>query len=91
MSAFTSLFAKFWDLFTSLRVPILNISFASLYLGVFVVTLSIRLLFPLFGIGASGVSNLLSSRDRATRRKMEKEKLDAWRKNHKRLEKSKHD
>ena len=82
MSSVTSLLASFWRLFSSLRVPLLGISFAELYLGAFVVTLSIKILFPLLGIGADSVRNLVSARDRHTQRQMQKEKLNSWRANH---------
>lgn len=54
MSDFTSFFADIWRLFQEVNVPVLNISFADLWIGVFVVSISIVILRPLLGIGGSG-------------------------------------
>lgn len=51
----TTFLAGIWDLFEQTSVPGLNLSFAQLYLGVFVVSVSIMILRPLLGIGASVV------------------------------------
>lgn len=45
------LFASFWNLFANLEVPLLGISFATLYTGAFVVVFSIMILKPILGIG----------------------------------------
>lgn len=51
--------SQVWDLFEEVQVPGLGISFASLWLGSFVVMVSIVILRPLLGIGA-GASRLIS-------------------------------
>lgn len=58
MSEFTTFFADIWRLFSSVPVPGLGISFAQLWIGVFVVAVSISILRPLLGIGASAVKNI---------------------------------
>lgn len=45
--------ASFWNLFTQVQVPGLGIPFSVLYLGVFAVAVSIKLLAPLLGIGGN--------------------------------------
>lgn len=42
-----------WGFFSQIECPFLGISFASLFIGVFVVGFSIRLLRPLLGIGGA--------------------------------------
>lgn len=59
MALFTSFLASVWDLFTNVNVPVLNITFAQLWLGIFVVGVSIMILRPLLGIGAGAVNNIL--------------------------------
>ena len=59
MEAFTTFLAGVWELFTSVTVPGINISFAQMWLGVFVVGLSISILRPLLGIGAGAIKNIL--------------------------------
>lgn len=49
----TSALASFWELFTAVRVPGLGIPFSVLYLGIFAVSLSIKLLLPLLGLGGN--------------------------------------
>lgn len=49
----TEMLASFWRLFTELRVPGLGISFSTLYLGIFAVAVSIKLLAPLLGLGGN--------------------------------------
>lgn len=61
MSEFTTFLADCWRLFEEVNVPILNISFAKLYLGVFVVGVSIMILRPLLGIGGVGFGNNIMS------------------------------
>lgn len=50
-----------WELFSQTPVPGLGISFASLYLGAFVVMISIVILRPLLGIGSSIVHSRSST------------------------------
>lgn len=54
----TQFFSGIWDLFTSVQVPLLNIPFSSLWIGVFVAAFAVTLLRPLLGIGAGTVSTL---------------------------------
>lgn len=54
-------FAQFWRAFTDLEHPLLHISFAQLVIGIFVVSLALRILGPLLGIG---LSNLLKDNGR---------------------------
>lgn len=61
MEAFTTFLAGVWELFQSVTVPILNITFAQMWLGVFVVGISISILRPLLGIGFGAVNNLISA------------------------------
>lgn len=60
MSEFTQFLADCWRMFTEIQVPILNISFAELWLGIFVVGISIMILRPLLGIGFGSVNNIFS-------------------------------
>ena len=57
MSEFTAFLADCWRMFEEVNVPVLDISFAKLYLGVFVVGISIIILRPLLGIGGSGFAS----------------------------------
>ena len=57
MSDFTQFLSDCWRMFEEVQVPVLNISFAKLYLGVFVVGISIIILRPLLGIGGSGFAS----------------------------------
>ena len=59
MEEFTTFLADCWNMFEEVNVPVLNISFAKLYLGVFVVGISIIILRPLLGIGGSGFASNL--------------------------------
>lgn len=49
----TQTLASFWNLFSEVQVPGLNIPFSVLYLGVFAVAVSIKLLVPILGIGGN--------------------------------------
>ena len=51
MQEIGSLFAQFWHIFEEIDVPILNIKFSTLYLGVFAVSFSLLILRPILGIG----------------------------------------
>jgi len=69
MQEFTTFLADCWRMFEEVTVPVLNISFAQLYLGVFVVCISIIILRPLLGIGGSGTaSNIFHSVSGAAKR-----------------------
>lgn len=60
MEAFTTFLSGVWELFQSVTVPVLNITFAHMWLGIFVVGISISILRPLLGIGFGAVNNILS-------------------------------
>lgn len=45
--------ASFWNLFTQVQVPGLGIPFSVLYLGIFAISVSIKLLAPILGIGGN--------------------------------------
>lgn len=49
----TQVLASFWQLFTHVQVPGLNIPFSVLYLGVFAIALSVKLLAPILGLGGN--------------------------------------
>lgn len=68
MSEVLQLFRSFWDIFEEVQVPLLNISFAELYIGVFVACISIVILRPLLGIGAVAVNNLAKGSGSSRRR-----------------------
>lgn len=57
MQEFTTFLSDCWNMFEQVQVPVLNISFAKLYIGVFVVGISIIILRPLLGIGGSGFAS----------------------------------
>lgn len=61
MNDFTKFLADCWRMFTDVTVPGINITFAQLYLGIFVVGISIMILRPLLGIGG-GFVNLLTGK-----------------------------
>lgn len=58
MQEFTQFLADCWRMFQDVNVPILNISFSDLYLGIFVVGIAIAILRPLLGIGGGAVNML---------------------------------
>lgn len=45
--------ASFWQLFTQVQVPGLGIPFSVLYLGIFGIAVSIKLLAPILGLGGN--------------------------------------
>lgn len=49
----TQTLASFWDIFSQVQVPGLNIPFSVLYLGIFAIAVSIKLLAPILGIGGN--------------------------------------
>lgn len=49
----TQSLASFWNLFSQVQVPGLGISFSVLYLGMFAIAVSIKLLVPILGIGGN--------------------------------------
>lgn len=48
--------ASFWNLFTQVTVPGLGIPFSVLYLGIFAISVSIKLLSPILGLGGNVAS-----------------------------------
>lgn len=69
MSEVLQLFRSLWDIFEEVQVPLLNISFAQLYLGAFVASISIVILRPLLGIGAIAANNLAKGVSSSRRRR----------------------
>lgn len=65
MREFTEFFAQLWRIFDEVQVPALNISFAQLWIGCFVVCVSITILRPLLGIGGSAFRSLTGVGKRA--------------------------
>lgn len=57
MNEFTQFLSDCWRMFEEVQVPILNISFAKFWLGIFVVGISISILRPLLGIGANAAND----------------------------------
>ena len=68
MSEFTQFLSDCWRMFSDVQVPILNISFAQMWLGIFVVGISIVILRPLLGIGFGTANNIFSGVARASKR-----------------------
>ena len=71
MQEIGSLFAEFWHIFEELDVPVLNIKFSTMYLGIFAVSFSLLILRPILGLGggiARGVSGLGKSARSGIRR-----------------------
>lgn len=66
MNALGSILALGWEFF-ALPVPVLGISFAALYVGVFVVSLSISLLVPLLGVGRGAVNSVSRAHEKRAR------------------------
>lgn len=68
MDEIRTFLADCWRMFTDVTVPGINITFAQLYLGVFVVGIATVILRPLLGIGFGGASNITSGLARAGKR-----------------------
>lgn len=68
MEEIKTFLADCWRMFTDVNVPGINISFAKLYLGIFVVGVATIILRPLLGIGFGGLSNLTTGIARAGKR-----------------------
>lgn len=49
----TQTLASFWNLFVQVQVPGLGIPFSVLYLGIFAIAVSIKLLAPILGLGGN--------------------------------------
>lgn len=49
----TQTLASFWNLFSQVQVPGLGVPFSVLYLGMFAIAVSIKLLVPILGIGGN--------------------------------------
>lgn len=56
LSQILQTFLSFWRAFTELEHPLLEMNFASIFLGLAAITLGLKILFPLLGIG---LENLL--------------------------------
>lgn len=52
----TSVFSGVWGLFSGVEVPGLGVSFASLFLGIVLMKISISIIQHVFGFGSSGTS-----------------------------------
>lgn len=62
MDVFPALIGGAWDFFTELYVPgFANVSFASLFVGVFLARLGCSLVFYIFGLSSGGNSPRTSS------------------------------
>lgn len=75
MQEIGSLFAQFWHIFEELDVPVLNIKFSVLYLGIFAVSFSLLILRPILGVGgtfANGVAGIGKSARSSIRRSIDK-------------------
>lgn len=68
MDAMKTFLADCWRMFTDVQVPGLGISFANLWLGVFVVGIAIVILRPLLGIGFGAANNIFTGIARAGKR-----------------------
>lgn len=53
LQLFTTVIRQIWDGMSNITVPLLNIPVTSLLLGLFISCVSIQILNPLLGIGAS--------------------------------------
>lgn len=61
LSDITTFLSSLWGIFTDVQVPLLGISFAQLWLGIFVVGVATIILRPLLGIGAGTLQNVASA------------------------------
>lgn len=61
MSSIYTIFTDVWNKFFGVVEPHLGISFGSIYLGVFVVGVSLRVLMPLIGVGGAGFNSTVGS------------------------------
>lgn len=64
---FKEIFGSIWDGMSTITVPLLNIPVTDFLLGMFVVGVSIGILFPLLGIGG-GISNAIGRVGRSVRK-----------------------
>lgn len=69
MDIFVTTLSKAWDMFEQVDVPILGISFARLYLSVFVINLSTVILRPILSIGFRSAKDEKLRQDKLKRRK----------------------
>lgn len=68
MEAMKTFLADCWRMFTDVQVPGLGISFANLWLGIFVVGVATMILRPLLGIGFGAANNIFTGVARAGKR-----------------------
>lgn len=56
LSCISFLLGASWDFFTEINVPGFDFSFAAFFVGLFLVSLSLRFLFSMLGMGISSQS-----------------------------------
>jgi hypothetical protein len=57
--ALSTLFASFWSFFIDINFPVLNIPFAYVFVGVFLIAFSIKLLGLVLGVSIGHVPNAM--------------------------------
>lgn len=60
VQGFMTVLKSIWDGFFSLTSPFFDLTFKQIFLGLFVVLISARILFPLLGIGSSVIDNTVN-------------------------------
>lgn len=77
VQAFLEIVKSIWDGFFSLTSPFFGLTFKQIFIGLFVVLVSIRLLWDLLGLGSAVVNNatsIVSSGVRSARHRSELKK-----------------
>lgn len=69
MDILVTTLSKVWEIFEQVNVPILGISFARLYLSVFVINLSTVILRPILSIGFRSAKDDKLRSDKVKKRK----------------------
>lgn len=69
MDILVTTLSKVWEMFEQVNVPILGISFARLYLSVFVINLSTVILRPILSIGFRSAKDDKLRSDKVKKRK----------------------
>lgn len=70
MQGFMTILGQIWNGIFGLQSPFWGLTFKQIFVGLFVVLISIRVLFPLLGLGAgvlNNVSSLASRRAKSSR------------------------
>lgn len=67
IQAFLQILGSIWDGLFGLTSPFWGLTFKQIFVGLFVVLISIRVLFPLLGIGAGVLNNVTSIASRAVK------------------------